>query len=132
MATLRDHCARHARASGSAVALAAPDRPDWTYAKLERGLERAGTALAALGYGRGTRIASGNRQLERAIPALAAGSASGRFLPLVRRVVVRPRLWGAFVAYCYGYAAPRVAARTLDARGRIPDWNRDETSRSSA
>ena len=57
MATLRDHCARHARASGSAVALAAPDRPDWTYAKLERGLERAGTALAALGYGRGTRIA---------------------------------------------------------------------------
>ena len=80
---------------------------------------------------RGTRIASGNLQLEKAHPSLTAGSASGRFLPLMRRVAVRPRLWWAFAVYCYGYAAPRVRARSLSARGRIPDWNRDETTRSA-
>jgi acyl-CoA synthetase (AMP-forming)/AMP-acid ligase II len=86
MATLRDHCARHARASGTRVALAAPDRPDWTYAKLERGLERAGAALAALGYGRDSRIASALPNDRVAAAMLLAGSTWAALAPLDPRL----------------------------------------------
>ena len=81
---------------------------------------------------RGIRIASGNLQIADAYPDLAAGSAGSRFGPLVKRIAVRPSLWFAFATYCYGYAVPRIAARVLKARGRIPTWNRDETNRVAA
>jgi acyl-coenzyme A synthetase/AMP-(fatty) acid ligase len=85
-ATLRDHCERHARTAGAAVALAAPDRPDWTYAHLARGLERAGEALAALGYGRGSRIAIAMPDDRVAAAMLLAGSTWTAAAPLNARL----------------------------------------------
>jgi acyl-CoA synthetase (AMP-forming)/AMP-acid ligase II/acyl carrier protein len=85
-ATLWDHCLRHARASGAAVALAEPDRPDWTYARLARGVERAGEALAALGYGRGSRIATAMPDDRVAAAMLLAASTWASAAPLSARL----------------------------------------------
>ncbi|HEY8243074.1 MAG: AMP-binding protein [Vicinamibacteria bacterium] len=86
MATLRDDCARHARASGTAVALAAPDRPDWTYARLARGLDRAGATLAELGYGRASRIATALPNDRTSAAMLLAGSTWAALAPLDARL----------------------------------------------
>ncbi len=56
--TLLDFCERQARERGEAPAFVAPGRPAWTYARLARGLDRAGHALASLGYARGARRAT--------------------------------------------------------------------------
>lgn len=81
---------------------------------------------------RATRIASGNRQLAVAYPALAAGSPTPRFTALIKRVAVRPSLWLALGTYCCGYAIPRLRARRLESVNQAPGWNRDDTTRVSA
>jgi len=88
---------------------------------------------------RATRIAAGNRQLThtsdagRPPVANATGNKNpARFGALFRRVLARPRLWLAFCTYCYAYLMPRVRARRMEASGRIPGWNRDETTRVGA
>jgi glycosyltransferase involved in cell wall biosynthesis len=81
---------------------------------------------------RATRIASGNRQLAAEHPASADGNGSPRFSALIKRVAKRPSLWFAFGTYCCGYIVPRIQARLLEAAGRTPGWNRDDTTRVSA
>lgn len=79
---------------------------------------------------RAVRIRAGNRQLERRFPALRdASPAVDRHGRLVRRVLTRPSMWLSFPFYAYGYLAADLAARRLERAGRLPGWNRDETSR---
>jgi glycosyltransferase involved in cell wall biosynthesis len=101
---------------------------------------------------RATRIAAGNRQLaRRAAVADATGSASNGtartlagehqspttsstpgigYRNLLRRVATRPVLWPSFLVYCVGYGVPVLLAALSERRGRLPGWNRDETSRA--
>jgi glycosyltransferase involved in cell wall biosynthesis len=97
--------------------------------------ERTFTVSAPRSFGpllnRSTRIATGNQQIAAVYPALAPAPASSRFAALAKRVAARPWLWTSFPAYCLGYAIPRVRARRIMRAGRIPSWNRDETTRVS-
>ncbi|MBO0985643.1 glycosyltransferase [Rathayibacter sp. SD072] len=80
---------------------------------------------------RTVRIAIGNAQLAASglVPDRPA-PAGGGIAALVKRVVRRPALWPAFPIYCYGYLRPRLEARSIIARGGVPEWNRDETTRA--
>ena len=55
--TLLELIEAQARARGSSLALLAPDRPPLGYDALLRQVERVGASLAAMGLGRGQRIA---------------------------------------------------------------------------
>ncbi|WKK72461.1 glycosyltransferase [Rathayibacter oskolensis] len=78
---------------------------------------------------RTVRIAIGNAQLAASglVPDRPAG---GGIAALVKRVLRRPALWPAFPVYWYGYLRPRLEARSIIARGGVPEWNRDETTRA--
>jgi hypothetical protein len=80
---------------------------------------------------RTVRIAIGNAQLAASglVPdrPAQAGAGIGR---LLKRVLRQPALWPAFPIYCYGYLRPRLEARSIIARGGVPEWNRDETTRA--
>jgi glycosyltransferase involved in cell wall biosynthesis len=79
---------------------------------------------------RAWRIHAGNRQIEQDYPRLGVTTTSARrHGRLMARVVRRPSLWVALPIYAYGYLAPAFAARWRS-RGRLPAWNRDETSRT--
>ncbi|SMH27735.1 Glycosyl transferase family 2 [Rathayibacter oskolensis] len=80
---------------------------------------------------RTVRIAIGNAQLSASglVPDRPAQSGSG-MVSLLKRVLRRPALWPAFPIYCYGYLRPRLEARSIIARGGVPEWNRDETTRA--
>ncbi|MBF4461275.1 MULTISPECIES: glycosyltransferase [unclassified Rathayibacter] len=77
---------------------------------------------------RTVRIAIGNAQLA-ASGLVPAENGGGGPAALLRRVLRRPALWPAFPFYCYGYLRPRLEARSIIARGGVPAWNRDETTR---
>ena len=85
-ATLRELLVERARASGDAPLLLSPDRPAWSYAKLDRGLEHAGDALAALGYGQGRRVALALPNDRDAAAALFAASTWCTAAPLDPRI----------------------------------------------
>lgn len=80
---------------------------------------------------RTVRIAIGNAQLAASglVPERPAASGGGP-AALLKRVLRRPSLWAAFPIYCYGYLRPRLEARSIIARGGVPEWNRDETTRA--
>ncbi|KQQ05716.1 MULTISPECIES: glycosyltransferase [unclassified Rathayibacter] len=80
---------------------------------------------------RTVRIAIGNAQLAASglVPDRPA-PAGGTIGALLARLVRRPALWPAFPVYCYGYLRPRLEARSIIARGGVPEWNRDETTRA--
>lgn len=89
---------------------------------------------------RATRIAAGNRQLARRAEVVRAAADQPVHLPeplpgsgyrrLVGRVARRPALWPSFLVYCIGYGVPLALAALAERRGRLPGWNRDETSRA--
>lgn len=80
---------------------------------------------------RTVRIAIGNAQLAASglVPE-QSGTGGGGPVALLKRVLRRPSLWPAFPIYCYGYLRPRLEARSIIARGGVPEWNRDETTRA--
>ncbi|MWV47732.1 glycosyltransferase [Rathayibacter sp. VKM Ac-2803] len=80
---------------------------------------------------RTVRIAIGNVQLKESglVPDRPQPAGAG-LVPLLKRVLRRPSLWPAFPIYCYGYLRPRLTARSIIARGGVPEWNRDETTRA--
>ncbi|QHC60119.1 glycosyltransferase [Rathayibacter sp. VKM Ac-2760] len=79
---------------------------------------------------RTVRIAIGNAQLAASGLVPDRHEAGGGPLSLLKRVLRRPSLWAAFPIYCYGYLRPRLEARSIIARGGVPEWNRDETTRA--
>ncbi|NQX12432.1 glycosyltransferase [Microbacteriaceae bacterium VKM Ac-2855] len=81
---------------------------------------------------RTVRIAIGNTQLAASGLVPNRGTTDGGGggpKALIARVLRRPALWPAFPVYCYGYIRPRLIARSVIARGGVPAWNRDETTR---
>lgn len=78
--------------------------------------------------GRGSRVAAGNRELQRAGLAGHAPSRGRSVRELVGEVASRPTLWGPFLVYAaVQVRTAMLAERKVRAADRV--WDRDETSR---
>lgn len=108
--TLRDLVADRARTLGGAPALLAPGRDAWSYARLGRGIERAGAALARLGLAGGSRVAI---LLPNGRDAAAAILATASWTPCAP---LDPRIDATQAARLF--ASMRIAALIVDAEGR--------------
>lgn len=118
-ATMREALALQGRRRGAHPAIRAPGRAPLSYAELARGIERAGETLAALGVGRGQRVAT----------ALPDGRDAGlAMLAAMTRSACAPLDWRLDAGACAALFAQLAIDALIDVERRVSRGQRPHVS----